>query len=98
MHLARLTAVIGIVVVSLMGGAARAADKYALDPTHTFVVFKITDLGYAHVVGWFTAVAGQHGLARANPVKSPSSPIGHGIGIATDRPVGVEAIRARCLE
>ena len=27
---------------------------------HTFVVFKITDMGYAaHVVGWFTAVAGK---------------------------------------
>jgi polyisoprenoid-binding protein YceI len=59
MHLARLTTVIAIAVASFMGGAARAADKYALDPMHTFVVFKITDLGYAHVVGWFTAVAGQ---------------------------------------
>ena len=38
---------------------ARAADKFALDPTHTFVVFKIADLGYAPVVGWFTDVGGQ---------------------------------------
>ena len=39
MHLARLTAVIGIAVAWFTGGAARAADRYALDPMHTFVVF-----------------------------------------------------------
>ena len=59
MHLARLTTVIAFVAASFIGGAAQAADKYALDPMHTFVVFKITDMGYAHVVGWFTAVAGK---------------------------------------
>jgi polyisoprenoid-binding protein YceI len=59
MHLARLTTVIAFALASLVGGAARAADKFALDPTHTFVVFKIADLGYAHVVGWFTDVAGE---------------------------------------
>ena len=58
MRLVRLTTMIAI-AASLMGGAAEAADKYALDPMHTFVVFKITDMGYAHVVGWFTAVAGE---------------------------------------
>ena len=70
MHLARLIAVIGIAVASLMGGSARAADKYALDPMHTFVVFKITDMGYAHVVGWFTAVAGQLTFDPADVTKS----------------------------
>ena len=70
MHLARLIAVMAIAVASFMGGAARAADKYALDPTHTFVVFKITDLGYAHVVGWFTAVAGQLTFDPADVTKS----------------------------
>ena len=59
MRLARLTTVIGIAVAAFMGGAARAADKYALDPMHTFVVFKIMNVGYDHVVGWFTAVAGE---------------------------------------
>jgi hypothetical protein len=44
MHLARLSAVIGIALAPFMGGAARAAD--ALDPTHTFVVFKITDMEF----------------------------------------------------
>ena len=69
MHLARLTAVIVIAVASFMGGAARA-DKYALDPSHTFVVFKITDLGYSHVVGWFTAVAGELTFDPADVTKS----------------------------
>ena len=70
MHLTTLTAVIGIAVASLMGTAARAADKYALDPTHTFVVFKITDMGYAHIVGWFTGVAGQLTFDPADVSKS----------------------------
>ena len=70
MHLTRLTAVIGIAVASFTGGAARAADRYALDPTHTFVVFKITDVGYAHVVGWFTAVAGELTFDPADVTKS----------------------------
>ena len=70
MHLARLTAVIGIAVASFTGGAARAADRYALDPMHTFVVFKITDVGYAHVVGWFTAVAGELTFDPADVTKS----------------------------
>ena len=70
MHRARWIAVIAIAVASFMGGAARAADKYALDPTHTFVVFKITDMGYAHVVGWFTAVAGQLTFDPADVTKS----------------------------
>jgi polyisoprenoid-binding protein YceI len=70
MHLARLSAVIGIALAPFMGGAARAADKYALDPTHTFVVFKITDMGYAHIVGWFTGVAGQLTFDPADVTKS----------------------------
>ena len=71
MHLARLTTVIAFVVAaSFIGGAARAADKYALDPMHTFVVFKITDMGYAHVVGWFTAVAGKLTFDPADITKS----------------------------
>ena len=73
MHFVRLTAAIGIAVAPLMGGAARAADKYALDPQHTFVVFKITDLGYAHVVGWFTGVAGQLTFDPADVTKSTLS-------------------------
>jgi hypothetical protein len=44
MHLGRLAAVIAIAVASFMGGAARAADKYALDPAHTFVVFKTASI------------------------------------------------------
>jgi polyisoprenoid-binding protein YceI len=70
MHLARLTVLIGIAVASFMGGAAGAADKYALDPMHTFVVFKIMDMGYAHVVGWFTAVAGELTSDPADVTKS----------------------------
>ena len=70
MHLARLSAVIGIALAQFTGGAARAADKYALDPMHTFVVFKITDVGYAHVVGWFTAVAGELTFDPADVTKS----------------------------
>ena len=59
MYLARLTTLIAIVVASFLGAVAQAADKYALDPMHTFVVFKVTHLGFIHVVGWFTAVAGE---------------------------------------
>jgi polyisoprenoid-binding protein YceI len=70
MHLVKSIAVIAVAVASFIGGAARAADKYALDPMHTFVVFRITDLGYAHVVGWFTAVAGQLAFDPADVTKS----------------------------
>lgn len=70
MLLARLTTVIAIAVASFMGGGARAADKYALDPMHTFVVFKTSDVGYAHVVGWFTAVAGELTFDPADVSKS----------------------------
>ena len=69
MHLARLTTVIVIAVAAFTGGNARA-EKYALDPTHTFVVFKITDLGYSHVVGWFTAVAGELTFDPADVTRS----------------------------
>jgi polyisoprenoid-binding protein YceI len=65
-----LTAVIGIAVASFTVGPARAADKYALDPMHTFVVFKVTHLGYIHVVGWFTAVAGELTFDPADVTKS----------------------------
>lgn len=70
MHLARLTTLIAIAVAPFLGGTAQAADKYALDPDHTFVVFKITDLGYAHVVGWFTDVAGELTFDSADATKS----------------------------
>jgi polyisoprenoid-binding protein YceI len=70
MHLARLTTVIAVTVASFVGGAAQAADKYALDPMHTFVVFKVTHLGYIHVVGWFTAVAGELTFDPADVTKS----------------------------
>ena len=70
MHLGRLTAVVAVAVASFIGGAAQAADKYALDPMHTFVVFKITDVGYDHVVGWFTAVAGELTFDPADVTKS----------------------------
>ena len=70
MHLARLTAVFGIPVALFMGGPAWAADKYTLDPMHTFVVFKIMDVGFAHVVGWFTGVAGELTFDPADVTKS----------------------------
>jgi polyisoprenoid-binding protein YceI len=70
MHLTRLTPVIAVAVASFMSGSAQAADKYALDPTHTFVVFKIMDVGYAHVVGWFTAVAGELRFDPADVTKT----------------------------
>ena len=70
MHLARLTTMITVAVASFMSGGAQAADKYALDPMHTFVVFKITHLGYIHVVGWFTAVAGEPTFDPADVTKS----------------------------
>ena len=70
MHLARLTTVIAVAVASFTSGGAQAADKYVLDPMHTFVVFKIMDVGYAHVVGWFTAVAGELRFDPADVTKS----------------------------
>ena len=73
MHLARLTTAVAIAVASFMGGPAWASDKYTLDPMHTFVVFKIMDVGYDHVVGWFTAVAGQLTFDPADVTKSSLS-------------------------
>ena len=50
--------------------AKRTGLRIALDPMHTFVVFKIMDVGYAHVVGWFTAVAGTLTFDPADLTKS----------------------------
>lgn len=73
MRLAKLLALNAVAFALLLSAPAQAADKYNLDPAHTFVVFKITDLGYAHVVGWFTDVAGELTFDEADVSKSALS-------------------------
>lgn len=73
MRLAKLLALPAVATTLLLQAPAEAADKYQLDPVHTFVVFKVTDLGYAHVVGWFTDVAGELTFAPADVSKSELS-------------------------
>jgi len=73
MRLAKLSVLTALATALLLSPDAQAADKYRLDPVHTFVVFKVADLGYAHVVGWFTDVAGELTFDPADVSKSELS-------------------------
>ena len=56
-----------------LGGAfsgVAAADDYQLDPTHSFVQFKIKHLGYSWMFGRFDKLAGQFSYDPAKPEAS----------------------------
>lgn len=57
----RKLAVFGAVAVGLLfslGSQAFAASNYKIDPTHTFVEFRINHLGFSWMIGTFDSVAG----------------------------------------
>jgi polyisoprenoid-binding protein YceI len=57
-------------LVALTGVSAQAADKYKVDDTHAFVVFKVDHLGVAPSYGMFRQVAGNIEFDAAAPEKS----------------------------
>jgi polyisoprenoid-binding protein YceI len=68
--LAASLVVASLVAASLvLPGFARAAD-YAIDPTHTHVIFKVDHLGFAKMVGIFSDVGGTIGFDPANVAAS----------------------------
>lgn len=64
---AALAALLGL--GAAYGGAAHAAD-YALDPTHSFVQFKIKHLGYSWMFGRFDKLDGKFSYDPAKPEAS----------------------------
>jgi len=52
------------------GTTARAADTYAVDPVHTFIVFKIRHLDIGYVLGMFVDFSGTIVADKENPEKS----------------------------
>ena len=57
------------VVLALSTQQSRAAN-YALDGSHTAVIFGISHLGFSHTYGRFNKVAGQFAFDKANPTAS----------------------------
>jgi len=49
---------------------AKAADTYAVDPVHSFIVFKIGHLNIGYVIGMFTDFSGTILADKGNPEKS----------------------------
>jgi polyisoprenoid-binding protein YceI len=52
-------------VASILNGAAWAAD-YTIDPSHTFVQFRISHLGYSVVAGRFNDLSGEFSWDKEN--------------------------------
>lgn len=58
-----------LLACATLSGAAHAAD-YALDPTHSFVQFKIKHLGYSWMFGRFDKMDGKFSYDPAKPEAS----------------------------
>lgn len=50
-----------------------AADTYKIDPTHSYVGFKVSHLGYSNLIGRFDGVEGEFAYDKADPSKSSVS-------------------------
>lgn len=61
---------LAVVALLVSAGALAAADRYALDPDHASVVFKVNHLGFSHTYGRFNKVEGELVLDEAAPAKS----------------------------
>lgn len=53
-----------------LSGPAFAAERYTLDPAHSFVQFKIPHLGYSMLVGRFNEIAGEFTYDAGQPDNS----------------------------
>lgn len=51
-------------------GSSAKADTYQIDPSHSFVEFKILHLGYSVLKGRFNTIRGQFNYDENNPTKS----------------------------
>jgi polyisoprenoid-binding protein YceI len=60
-------------VISAVSGAAHAADTYKIDPTHSYVGFKVSHLGFSNLIGRFDDVSGEFSFDAADPAKSSVS-------------------------
>jgi polyisoprenoid-binding protein YceI len=47
--------------------AAAAPEMYAVDPTHTSIVFSVSHMGLSYTYGFFRKAAGEYILDKANP-------------------------------
>ncbi|MFO1435762.1 MAG: YceI family protein [Gammaproteobacteria bacterium] len=62
-----LRGIVAATTISLLGaGSARAAD-YSIDPSHTFVQFRISHLGFSTMVGRFDKVSGDFSWDKDKP-------------------------------
>lgn len=52
---------------------AMAADTYKIDPTHSYVGFKVSHLGFSNLIGRFEEVDGEFSYDAAAPEKSSVS-------------------------
>ena len=62
-----------IAALALSSSAAFAADKYALDPSHSQVVFNYKHLGFSTTYGMFSGFEGEITFDEANPNASAVS-------------------------
>jgi len=67
MHIPAIVPAAGLAIASsLFVGAAHAAD-YVVDPTHSFVEFRVQHLGYSWLYGRFNVVEGGFSYDAADP-------------------------------
>ncbi len=67
------TVLTALLLATLAGAPARAADEYAVDPMHTGLSFKISHLGLAWVFGTFKDISGSFTVDADNPANSSFS-------------------------
>lgn len=65
-----LPAMAGVAMLMLQVGQVRAADALKVDPTHSFVTFRVQHLGVSHVWGRFDNPTGTIVIDDADPSKS----------------------------
>jgi polyisoprenoid-binding protein YceI len=56
-----------------LASAASAADTYKIDPTHSYVGFKVSHLGFSNMIGMFEEVSGEFTYDVENPSNSSVS-------------------------
>lgn len=61
--------IIGVLCWFAMG-AAQAADRFVIDPEHSNILFWVSHLGYARMIGQFQEFEGEFGIDQENPEKS----------------------------
>ena len=54
------TIVLAALSVFFAAGAAQAADRYAIDPTHTSIIFSVAHSGFSYTYGMFRTASGSY--------------------------------------